>query len=131
MPVEIADDFLNVLFAQTVLASVLFIAAAGVNHKDAGSAFGVFLINDDDAGRDASTIEEVGGQAYDTLNPLLFKNLLADGFLGIASEQNAVWHNDTCFAGQTQRFQNMEKPCIVAILFRRNSVVIESFVLII
>ena len=70
-----------------------FLAAAGVNHKDAGSAFGVFLINDDDAGGDASTIEEVGGQAYEYRNPLLFRICLADSFLGIASEQNAVWHN--------------------------------------
>ena len=35
-------------------------------------------------------------------------------------------HNDSRFPGAVQGFQNMQKPCIVAILFRRDTVPVKA-----
>ncbi len=68
LPVEGIDDLVDVLRTQTVLVAVLDEALGGINHEDALAGVGVFLVEHDDAGRDAGAIEEVGRQTDDALD---------------------------------------------------------------
>ena len=58
---------MEVLLAQAVLRAVFVEALAGINHEDALAGGGVFLVEHDDAGRDARAVKEIGGQADDGL----------------------------------------------------------------
>ena len=66
--VEDVDDLVDVLAAQAVLVAVLDEALGGVDHEHAGAPGGVLLVEDDDAGRDAGAVEEVGRQADDAFD---------------------------------------------------------------
>src|SRR5215470_8139901 len=63
LPGKDVHDLVDVLGAQAVLGAVLHVATAGVDYEDALARVGVLLVNDDDAGGDASAVEQVGGQA--------------------------------------------------------------------
>src|SRR5262249_42609599 len=66
--VEDINDLVNVHAAETVLVAVLEVAPASIDHKDTLAAKGIALVNDDDAGRNTSAIEEVRRQADDALD---------------------------------------------------------------
>ena len=61
-------DFVDVAGAQTVLGAVLYEALTGVHHEDAPARGGLLLVQHHNAGGNARTVKQVGGQAYDTLN---------------------------------------------------------------
>lgn len=56
---RIIDDFVDVHGAEAVLRPVLHEPRAGVNHEDTLPGVGVLFVNDNDAGGDASALEEV------------------------------------------------------------------------
>ncbi len=68
-------DPVDVAFAQAVFGAVFHEVLAGVDHEDAGAdshALGSErLVDDDDAGRDAGAIKQVGRQANDGLDVAL------------------------------------------------------------
>ena len=46
----------------------LYEALTGVHHEDAPARGGLLLVQHHNAGGNARTVKQVGGQAYDTLN---------------------------------------------------------------
>ena len=56
---------MDVLLAEAVLVTVLDEALGGVDHEDALAGVSVLLVENDDAGRNASAVEQVRGQADD------------------------------------------------------------------
>jgi hypothetical protein len=77
---------------------------------------GVFLVDDDDAGGDAGTVEEVGGQADDALDVALADEIAADVGLGVAPEQDAVRQNAGAFARALERADDVQEVGVVALL---------------
>ena len=65
--VECVYDLVDVLLAQAILVAVLDEALGGVDHEHAFAGGGILLIEHQDAGGDASAVEEVGRQADDAL----------------------------------------------------------------
>ena len=61
------DNPVNVLVAQAILVAVLDKTLRRIDHENALAGAGVFLVEDDDAGRDAGAVEEVRRQADDPL----------------------------------------------------------------
>ena len=86
--IECGDDFIDVPLTQTVPVAVLNEVMAGIDHKDALTLNGISLIDDDNAGRDAGAIKQVGGQADDALDIALVNNGFADSRLRIATVEN-------------------------------------------
>ena len=84
--VKNVHDLVDVLSAQAALGAVLHEAAARVDHEDALAGLGVLLVDDHDAGGDASAVEEVGGQADDPLDVAFAHEGAADVGLGVAAE---------------------------------------------
>ena len=82
---------MDILGAEAVLGSVLHEALAGVDHKDTLAGVGVLLIDDDDAGRDAGAVEQIGRQTDDALDIPLADQIAADVGLGVTAKQYAVW----------------------------------------
>jgi hypothetical protein len=74
------------LLPSLVLVAILAVAFAGVDHEDAFSGVGFFLVDDDDAGGDAGAVEEVGGQAYDAFDVASADQIAADFAFGVGSE---------------------------------------------
>ena len=58
--VEDIYDLVNISMTQTVLVAILYKTLAGINHEDTTASCGVFLVENDNTGRDASTVEQVG-----------------------------------------------------------------------
>ena len=52
---------------------------------------GIFFIKDDNTGRDASAVEQVGGQTNDPLDVTFTNDLRADLGLSIATEKDTMW----------------------------------------
>ena len=100
--IECGDNFVDVPLPQAVFVAILYEVVAGINHKDALALGCISLVDDDNTGRDASTIKEVGRQTNDALDITLVDNSLADGCLCIATKQNAVGQNDRSLAGTFQ-----------------------------
>ena len=67
LPVEGVHDLMDVLFAEAVFRAVLHEALRGVDHKDALAGGSVFLVEHEDAGRDARAVKEIRRQADDGL----------------------------------------------------------------
>ena len=124
------NNFLNILLTKSVLATVFLKSTAGINQENTFSRFCIFLVNNDNTSWNTGTIEKVLWQTYDALNVSFLQNLDTDSFLSITSKQNAVRHNNTSLSVTIQRFQNVQKPSIVAVLFGRNTIPIKSFILI-
>ena len=118
--IECGNDFVDVPLAQAVLVAILYEVMAGIDHKNALTLGCIGLVDDDNTGRDAGTIKQVGRQTDDALDITLIDDGLADGGLCIAAEQNAVRKNDRSLAGAFQGLQDMEKPRKVAVFFGRS-----------
>ena len=113
--VEDIDYLVDVHRAKTVLVSVLKVARAGVDHEDAFSGVGVFLVDDDDAGGNAGSVEEVCWQADDALDLALADECTANVGFRIASEQDTVRQNASAFAGGFERANDVKKVGVVAL----------------
>src|SRR6266567_2542452 len=113
--VEHIDDLVDVLVAQSVLVAILHKALAGIDHEDTGAARGVFLIEDDDTGRDAGAIKQVGRQADDALDIPLADDLRADLGLGIPAKEDAVRQDHRAFPRAFERADNVQQKSVVAI----------------
>ena len=108
--------------AQAVHVAVFHEAFAGVDHEDAAAGGGVLFVKDDDAGRDAGAVEQVGRQADDALDIAPANDVLAYLGLDVAAKEHAVGQDDRTFAGALHRFQDVQQEGVVAILGRRNAV---------
>ena len=128
---ECPHDLLNILFPQPILISVLFEATAGINDKYALTLICIFFVNDHDAGRNASAIEQVCREAHNALDISLVKDCFADILFRISSEQYPMGHNNSRFSLRVKRFQHMKKPCIVTILLRWRTITVKSLIFII
>src|ERR1700730_12269488 len=82
----------------------------------------MFLVERDDAGRDAGAIKKVRGQGDDALDIAFLNNSLADLGLDVAPEEHAMGHNDRAFAGAFERRDKVEKKGIVAVLLGRHAI---------
>jgi hypothetical protein len=89
----------NVLRTQAVLGAIFHETAASVDHENALTSMSILLVDDDDAGGDASAIEEVDGQADDAFDVAFANECAADGGLGIAPKEDAVRQNAGAFTG--------------------------------
>jgi hypothetical protein len=85
--------------AEAVFVAIFHETGAGVDQEDAFAGVGVLLVDDDDAGGDASAIEEVDGQADDAFDVAFANECAADGGLGIAPKEDAVRQNAGAFTG--------------------------------
>lgn len=65
---EYIDDLVDVLLAQPVFVAVLHEPPAGVDHKNRAAGAGIFLVQHNDASRDARAIKQVGRQADDAFD---------------------------------------------------------------
>ena len=77
---------MNILFPQAVLVAVLYIAFAGVNHKNAGTISSILFVQHQDTGRNSRAIEQVGRQTNNAFDITSVNDLFADVSLGIATE---------------------------------------------
>jgi hypothetical protein len=124
--VEYVDDFVDVHFPQAVFVAVFHEALAGVDHENALAVLRVFLVDDDDARRDAGAVKQVGGQADDALDQPLADEGCADGGFDIAAEQHAVRQNARAFATAFQRTDDVQQVGVIAVFIRRHAQSIES-----
>ena len=101
--------------------AVLHEALGGIDHEDAFAGGGVFLVEHEDAGRNAGAVKEVGGQADDGLEVAGADELLADDGLGIAAKEHAMRQNAGAFAGALHRADDVQEVGVVALLLRRHA----------
>ena len=118
---EHVHDLVNVLLTQPVLGAVFHVAAAGVHHEDAFACMRVFFVDDDDAGRDAGAIEQIGRQADDAFDVTVADQVLANVGLGIATEQHTVRQDARGFAGAFERADDVQQVGKVALFGRRHA----------
>ena len=111
---------MDILLPQAVLVAVLYIVPAGIDHKNAGALRSILFIYHQDTGRNPCAIEQVGGQANQSLDIPPIYNSFADVRFCIAAKQHTMGQNDCGLAIRFQRFQNMKQPSIVAVLLRRH-----------
>src|SRR5205823_5915488 len=95
--VEHIDNLVDVLVAQAVLVAIFNKALAGVDHEDTAAAGSVFLIDDNNAGRDAGTVEQVGRQSNDALDVPFADDVPSNITLGIATKENTVRQDHRAF----------------------------------
>ena len=126
--VEDVHDLVDVHRAQAVLVAVFHIARAGVDHENASAGVGVFLVDDDDAGRDAGAVKQVGGQSDDAFDVALADQFAADVGLGIAAKQHAVRQNARAFAVALERAHDVQQIGVIALLGGRRAEGLESLV---
>ena len=96
--VEHIHDLVNVLLTQAVLIAVLYKAPRCVDHKNAFAVVGVFLVQDNDTGRNARSVEQVGWQADDTFDIAAADDVGADFGLSITAKQHTMRQNARPFA---------------------------------
>src|SRR2546430_9222270 len=108
------DDLVNILGAEAVLGAILHEAAVRVDHEDALACVSVLLVDDDDAGREASAIKEIGGQADDALDIALADKGAADVGLRGATKKDAVRQNARAFAPAFLQADDMPEGGVVA-----------------
>src|SRR5690554_704736 len=118
---EDIDDLVDVLGAQAVFVAILHKALAGIDHKDALAGMSVFLVDNDDAGGNAGTVKQVGGQAVDALDVALLDQILTDAGFGVATEEHTVGQDHRALAGAFQAFDDVQQKGVVAVFLRRNA----------
>ena len=121
--VERVHDAVDVVLgAQAVLVAVLAEALARVDHEDALAGVGVFLVDDQDAGRDAGAVKKVGGQADNALDEAALDEILANIGLPVAAEQHPVGQDDRALALALERGDEVQQESVVAVFGRGNAV---------
>lgn len=89
--IEGGRDFADIPLTQALFAAVLHKVMAGINHKDSLALACVGLIQNENAGGNASAVEQVGWQADDALDIPFFDDCNADGCLYIATDLLRFW----------------------------------------
>ena len=89
---------MNILAAQAVFITVFDIAFAGVDHEDAFATGRLFLVQHDDAGRNAGSVEQVGRQPDNSFDITFFNQISANFGFGIAAKQYAMRQNARALA---------------------------------
>ena len=79
----------------------------------------VFLVDQNNARRDAGAIKQVGGQADDAANVALADQVFSDFSFGVAAKQHAVRQNAGTFAFAFQRAHDVQQIGVVALLAGR------------
>ncbi|MCY1423317.1 hypothetical protein D9M71_390260 [compost metagenome] len=100
---------------------MLDIAFGSVDHEHALTGGGVLLVQYQDAGRDAGTVEEVGRQADDALEDAGSHQLLPDDRLGVAPEEHTVGQDAGGFASSLHAADDVQQIGVVALLGGRNA----------
>ena len=95
--IEHVHNSVDVLLAEAVLVPVFNKALRGVDHENAFAAFGIFFVKHNDAGWNASAVEQIGGQADDPFYITPADYVFPDLSLGVATEQHAVRENNRSF----------------------------------
>ena len=93
---EGVDDFFEVLGLQIVLRAARAELGVGVDEEDLSPPLGGLRApgsQDQNAGRNSSSIKEIGRQPDDRLQQVVLDKTLADLPLGPAAKQHAVRHN--------------------------------------
>jgi hypothetical protein len=80
----LTHNLVDVLGAQAILVPVFDETLGGVDHENALAVGGVFLVQHDDAGRDAGPVEEVGRETDDALDVTTSDDVPADVCFDIA-----------------------------------------------
>jgi len=124
--VENIDNPVDVHVAQAVLVTVFDVAAAGIDHEDAFAGMGVFLVDNDDTGRNAGAVEQIGRQADDAFDVTFSDQVLADVGFGVAPKQYAVRQNASALPGTFQRTDDMQQVGVIALLVRRRAEIMEA-----
>ena len=81
---------MDVLTAETILWPVLHETFGSVDHEDALTVDCVLLIQDENASRDSSSIEQVRRQPDDSLDEALLQQSLTNGSLCVPAKQHAM-----------------------------------------
>src|SRR5205807_8465647 len=92
-----------------------------INHEDALSRVGIFLVEHDDAGGDAGAVEKIRREADDALDVAATDDLAPDVSFGAAAKQYAVWQIHGCFGGALEAREDVERKRVVAVLGRRHA----------
>ena len=87
---------MNILLPQAVFVAVFHEAFAGIDHEDAAARVAVFLINHDDAGGDASAVEEVGPETNHRID--------RQALLDMAQDYAEAWYE----SGPTKRLASLD-----------------------
>ena len=112
---------MDILATKSVLVTVLDEALAGIHHEDTAAMSSVLLVDNDDAGRNTGTIEEVRRQADDGLDIALADQVLSNSCFGIASEQDTVRQNDGAPAPTVESLDDVQQKRVITVLFRRDA----------
>src|SRR5699024_8051873 len=123
------DDLAHISRTQTVLSAVLLKPLGGIDHKDARPASRFLLIDNDDASRNASSVEQVGWQSNDRLNQATPDQLFTDRGLGVATKEHSVGKNHRSPTVRLERLHHVKQECVVTVLLRRFSETVEPSVL--
>ena len=97
------SNTLDVLLAEAVFRAIFVEAIFCVNHKDAFRVVLIWFIQDDDASRNASSVEEVCRKTDDAFDHVALDEALAElgfcvSFFHTATEENAMRKNTSTFA---------------------------------
>src|SRR5690606_16221127 len=95
---ERINDAVDVSFAEPILRTVLGESSRRVDHEDAFAVCRVFFVEDDNAGGNPCSVEQVRGQSDDGFYVATLDELLSYFCLNVASEQNSVGHDDSSAA---------------------------------
>lgn len=119
---ESVDDFVNVLLTQTVFVAVFNAATDNLVCSLFGKlgGLGVFFVDDDDAGRNARAVKQVGRQPDNAFNKVKVKQFRANTRFGIAAKQHTVRKNNRTFAAWFQAFEQMQQKGVIAVFFGRD-----------
>ena len=118
---EGVHDHVEVLGAEAVLVAVFDEALGGIDHEDALAGGGVFLVEHEDAGRDARAVEQIRRQADDALDVAAPDDLAADGRFRAAPEEDAVGEIDGRFARALEAGEDVEHKSEITVLLGRNA----------
>ena len=113
---------MNVSFAETILRAIFGEALGGVDHEDRFAPGCPFFVEQDNASRDARTVEEVGRQADDAFDEALLDEVTSNGRLGVATKEDAVRQDDCALAGGFEAGEDVKQEGVVTILFGWNPV---------
>ena len=113
---EHIDNLVQVTLPETILVAVFDEAFAGINHEDPFAGGRIFLIDHEDAGRNAGAVKEIGRETDDPFQKAGAHKLGANHRLGITTKQHPMRQNAGSFAGALQRANNVKQVSVVALL---------------
>ena len=116
-------NFMDVLGAEAVLVAIFEKALGGIDHEDAFSGCGIFLVENDDAGGNARAIKEIRRQPDNAFDKTTADYFPSDSSFGIATEKHAMGQNDRSFPCALQGCKDMQEESVIPVLVRRDTVI--------